>query len=124
VQGFSIPRLEWILRATSHEFFIAVFSYKSSQQVYFLFSIIIKKMNSFSQLTRPALSAVSKRSMVRTFASSRAHKEVQLEKSHHQVAPLTDSTLYAPQGQVSTSASTSAEETTVFTPSVNAVFDD
>ncbi|KAL9551186.1 hypothetical protein MBANPS3_004388 [Mucor bainieri] len=81
-------------------------------------------MNSaiISQIARPA--AISK-SMVRTFASSPAH---------HQVAPLTDSTLYAPQGHVSASSSSvssnatatsaSANETTVFTPSVNAVFDD
>jgi hypothetical protein len=63
--------------------------------------------------------------MARSFASSPVF--FQLEKVHHQVAPLTDSTLYAPQGHVSTSAasaSTTAEETTIFTPSVNAVFDD
>ncbi|OAD07385.1 hypothetical protein MUCCIDRAFT_104312 [Mucor lusitanicus CBS 277.49] len=75
-------------------------------------------MNSavISQIARPA-AAVSK-SM--------------FEKAHHQVAPLTDSTLYAPQGHVSASASSSnaaatsasANDTTVFTPSVNAVFDD
>ncbi|KAG2194172.1 hypothetical protein INT46_000574, partial [Mucor plumbeus] len=58
---------------------------------------------------------------------------MQFEKAHHQVAPLTDSTLYAPQGNVSVSSSNNASattsnstsnDTTVFTPSVNAVFDD
>ncbi|KAK4514070.1 homoserine O- acetyltransferase [Mucor velutinosus] len=86
-------------------------------------------MNSaiISQIARPA--AISK-SMVRTFASSPVR--MQFEKAHHQVAPLTDSTLYAPQGHVSasssasnaTATSASANDTTVFTPSVNAVFDD
>lgn len=87
-------------------------------------------MNSaiISQIVRPA--AISK-SMVRTFASSPVR--MQFEKAHHQVAPLTDSTLYAPQGHVSVSSSsvssnatttTGANDTTVFTPSVNAVFDD
>ncbi|EPB92880.1 hypothetical protein HMPREF1544_00319 [Mucor circinelloides 1006PhL] len=89
-------------------------------------------MNSaiISQIARPA--AISK-SMVRTFASSPVR--MQFEKAHHQVAPLTDSTLYAPQGHVSVSSSsvssnatttttTGANDTTVFTPSVNAVFDD
>ncbi|GAN02130.1 hypothetical protein MAM1_0017d01570 [Mucor ambiguus] len=84
-------------------------------------------MNSaiISQIVRPA--AICK-PMVRTFASSPVR--MQFEKAHHQVAPLTDSTLYAPQGHVSassssaTATSTSANDATVFTPSVNAVFDD
>lgn len=88
-------------------------------------------MNSsiISQVARPTLSAVSKRSMVRTFSSSRVscfskeEPKFQLEKTHHQVAPLTDSTLYAPQGHAA-STSAAAEEATIFTPSVNAVFDD
>ncbi|KAI8383995.1 hypothetical protein BD560DRAFT_384533, partial [Blakeslea trispora] len=87
--------------------------------------------------------AVSKRSLARTYFASRVsafnHQEpnYQLEKAHHQAAPLTDSTLYAPQGHTSTpvpNASASSPTTTqtanestsatVFTPSVNAVFDD
>ncbi|OBZ86471.1 hypothetical protein A0J61_05474 [Choanephora cucurbitarum] len=93
------------------------------------------------QVIRPSV-AISKRSLVRTYFASRVsafnHQEpnYQLEKAHHQAAPLTDSTLYAPQGHTSTpapnaSASSAAaskanESTTatVFTPSVNAVFDD
>lgn len=86
-------------------------------------------MNSaiISQIARPTIS----KSLVRTFASSPVR--MQFEKAHHQVAPLTDSTLYAPQGHVSVSSSNNASattsnstsnDTTVFTPSVNAVFDD
>ncbi|RCH95841.1 hypothetical protein CU098_006801 [Rhizopus stolonifer] len=95
------------------------------------------------QVVRPSITTISKRSLVRTYFASRvsafSHQEAnyQLEKAHHQVAPLTDSTLYTPQGHTSTPApastsstsasiNTSSDENTasVFTPSVNAIFDD
>lgn len=82
-----------------------------------------------SQVARPALSAVSKRSMIRTVsvrAFTTEEPKYQLEQGHHQVAPLTDPTVYAPQGYTSTEASASTTTTSepIFTPSVNAVFDE
>ncbi|KAI8982075.1 hypothetical protein BDF20DRAFT_834731 [Mycotypha africana] len=96
-----------------------------------------------------AVVATSKRSIASTVARSFTNEEprFQFEKAHHQVAPLTDPTLYAPQGHFDASASTKATFThpstttantasvttdtanandtnTIFTPSVNAVFDD
>lgn len=84
------------------------------------FSIIL-------QASRPAMVSVSKRSLVlaplRAFSTE---KPKFMEQAHHQVAPLTDATLYAPQGHSSAEASISHSATTetIFTPSVNAVFDD
>lgn len=82
------------------------------------------------QVARPALSAVSKSSIFRTVsvrAFNTEEPKYQLEQVHHQVAPLTDSTLYAPHGNVSMETSAVSPTTTtepIFTPSVNAVFDE
>lgn len=79
-------------------------------------------MNSsiLAQVARPAFSAISKRSAIRSFSNTAVKEE---QKAHHQVAPLTDSTIYAPQGHTTTT--TSATDTTVvFSPTVNHVFDD
>lgn len=78
-----------------------------------------------SQSARPTLVSVSKRTAVRTYfatapnasISSEESKHTQEDKVHHQMAPLTDSTVYSPQG-------TSETSTTVFSPIVNTVFDE
>ncbi|KAG2197275.1 hypothetical protein INT47_010981 [Mucor saturninus] len=74
-------------------------------------------MNSsvLSQVTRPAISAVSKRS----FSVTTIKRE---QEVHHQVAPLTDATVYIPQGPTTTTSTT--DTTVVFSPTVNHVFDD
>ena len=94
------------------------------------FFIIIQhtppKMNSsiLSQVARPAFSATTKRSVVRTyFATPSTHFFNEEPKAHHQVAPLTESTIYAPQGQTSSTTET-ASENVIFSPTVNHVFDD
>ncbi|KAI8882693.1 hypothetical protein K501DRAFT_97354 [Backusella circina FSU 941] len=76
-----------------------------------------------SQSVRPTLVSVSKRTAVRTYfatspTASFSTEDVKHEdKVHHQMAPLTDSTVYSPQG-------TSETSTTVFSPIVNTVFDE
>lgn len=85
-------------------------------------------MNSaiLSQVARPTISAVSKRSTVRTFFATPVKSFYNEEaKAHHQVAPLTEATVYAPQGHTSTTAAeTTTPETVIFSPTVNHVFDD
>ncbi|KAI8977886.1 hypothetical protein BDB01DRAFT_801076 [Pilobolus umbonatus] len=83
-------------------------------------------MSAISTLTKaiPAVSNISKRA-VRTYFSTPAtafsHEEPKQsnheDKAHHQVAPLTNSTIYAPQG-------VNDENSVIFTPVVNAVFDE
>lgn len=78
-----------------------------------------------SQSARPTLVSVSKRTAVRTYfatapnasISSEESKHTHEDKVHHQMAPLTDSTVYSPQG-------TSEASTTIFSPIVNTVFDE
>jgi hypothetical protein len=83
------------------------------------------KMNSaiIIAAARPAMSAISKRSMTAAFSTTSVRS---FEKAHHQVAPLTDSTVYAPQGHTTATSSTTpaADATVVFSPTVNHVFDD
>jgi hypothetical protein len=77
-----------------------------------------------SQVTRPTLVAASKRT-VRTYLAtpttsfSTIEEPTQMpeDKVHHQMAPLTDSTIYSPQG-------TTESNPTFFSPIVNAVFDE
>lgn len=86
-----------------------------------------------TQVVRPTLFAATKRFVsraifTRTFACQGT--KYQLEKdTHHQSAPLTDSTLYT--AQVNTTMETPVESTgatvqseSTFAPSVNAVFDE
>lgn len=79
-------------------------------------------MNSsiLAQVARPAVSAIYKRSAIRSFSITTVKEE---QKTHHQVAPLTDSTVYAPQGHTTTTTGTT-ETTVIFSPTVNHVFDD
>lgn len=83
-------------------------------------------MNSsiLSQVARPTISAVSKRTTARTFFATPVKSFYNEEaKAHHQVAPLTEATVYAPQGHTATTVET-APETVIFSPTVNHVFDD
>ncbi|KAI8882694.1 hypothetical protein K501DRAFT_285729 [Backusella circina FSU 941] len=76
-----------------------------------------------SQVTRPNLIAVSKRTvrayLATTTTTTTIEEPTQMpeDKVHHQVAPLTDATLYSPQG-------TTEVNPTFFSPIVNAVFDE
>lgn len=87
-------------------------------------------MNSslISQVARPTVMSISKRSIVRTyFATPNRAFYSEEPKAHHQVAPLTESTVYAPQGHTNASAAettASASEPVIFSPTVNHVFDD
>ncbi|GAA5806100.1 hypothetical protein HPULCUR_011628 [Helicostylum pulchrum] len=79
-------------------------------------------MNSsiLSQVSRTALSA--KRPAIRSFSTISAKSFYGEEpKAHHQVAPLTDSTVYTPHGEAQ---ATTTSESTIFSPTVNHVFDD
>lgn len=83
-------------------------------------------MNSITIAARPVMSAISKRSIA-AFSTTPVRS---FEKAHHQVAPLTDSTIYAPQGHTAAASSTTstsapaADTTVIFSPTVNHVFDD
>lgn len=78
-------------------------------------------MNSFIILSQAARMSI-KRPAIRSFSTIPAKSFFYEEaKAHHQVAPLTDSTVYSPQGETHVSSSTTE---TTFTPSVNYTFDD
>ncbi|KAI8072072.1 hypothetical protein BDF21DRAFT_424827 [Thamnidium elegans] len=79
-------------------------------------------MNSsiLSQVARTTLSA--KKPAIRSFSTVSAKSFYSEEpKAHHQVAPLTDSTVYTPQGEAQATTTT---ESIIFSPTVNHVFDD
>lgn len=114
--------------------FIFCYKYVSIHFFFFphiLHSYIIMTYSIIYQAARPAMVSVSKRSLAMAYSPIRAFSTEEpkyLEQVHHQVAPLTDSTLYAPQGYSTADAAASANSSTatetIFTPSVNAVFDD